>query len=448
MAAWSELGAGARAAAMAGGAAVVAAAGWLAWPGEAPEPVPQPVAAVPEAAVSPDPAPVQTAAPEPVAPEAASAEPAAPEPATPEPVAAPALAPEPPRFDLVRVEPDGSATVAGRAAPGAVVSLRVDGVEVAQATADGQGSFAVLLTLPASAAPRQMSLATLSPEGADLLGKDTVALAATVAAPVAEAAEPVASASDAAPVADAPAALLVTEGGVKVLQPAAEVPAELATNVSIDTISYAPDGAVLLGGRGSGFVRLYLDDTEAATVQAGPDGQWSTVLADVVPGIYTLRADQIGADGKVTSRFETPFRRETLQALAAAVAPEPAPVAEPVAVAEPEAVAKAEPVAVPEPVAVAEPDAVDPEAAPEPAPVAAPVAAAEPEPVAPAATEPAPVAAKPVSVTVQPGFTLWGIAQENFGDGVLYVQVFEANKDKIRDPNLIYPGQVFTIPTP
>jgi nucleoid-associated protein YgaU len=29
---------------------------------------------------------------------------------------------------------------------------------------------------------------------------------------------------------------------------------------------------------------------------------------------------------------------------------------------------------------------------------------------------------------------------------VMYVQVFEANKDKIKDPNLIYPGQVFSVP--
>ena len=49
-------------------------------------------------------------------------------------------------------------------------------------------------------------------------------------------------------------------------------------------------------------------------------------------------------------------------------------------------------------------------------------------------------------MTVQPGFTLWGIAQERYGDGVMYVQVFEANKDKIKDPNLIYPGQVFSVP--
>jgi len=66
-----------------------------------------------------------------------------------------------------------------------------------------------------------------------------------------------------------------------------------------------------------------------------------------------------------------------------------------------------------------------------------------PEVVARAGTENgAPVAI----VTVQPGFTLWRIARENYGEGQLYVRVFEANADKIRDPDLIYPGQIFTVP--
>ena len=53
----------------------------------------------------------------------------------------------------------------------------------------------------------------------------------------------------------------------------------------------------------------------------------------------------------------------------------------------------------------------------------------------------------PVSlITVQPGNTLWGIAREKYGEGVLYVRVFEANADRIRNPDLIYPGQIFTVP--
>ncbi|NAZ35575.1 LysM peptidoglycan-binding domain-containing protein [Rubellimicrobium sp. CFH 75288] len=48
--------------------------------------------------------------------------------------------------------------------------------------------------------------------------------------------------------------------------------------------------------------------------------------------------------------------------------------------------------------------------------------------------------------TVQPGNTLWAIARERYGQGILYVRVFEANRDRIRNPDLIYPGQVFVLP--
>ena len=162
-------------------------------------------------------------------------------------------------------------------------------------------------------------------------------------------------------------------------------------------------------------------------------------MPPIAPGIYTLRADQLAADGSVSARFETPFKRETQDALAAAT--QTPDNAVDVAVAEPQpatatAVANAAPVAEP----VAKPLV---EATAEPAPAAQSDAPAAAEPVITAEAAPAP----PVSITVQPGFTLWGIASKQFGDGVMYVQVFEANKDKIRDPNLIYPGQVFVIPT-
>ena len=53
----------------------------------------------------------------------------------------------------------------------------------------------------------------------------------------------------------------------------------------------------------------------------------------------------------------------------------------------------------------------------------------------------------PVSlITVQPGNTLWGIAREKYGEGILYVRLFDANADRIRNPDLIYPGQIFSVP--
>jgi len=48
--------------------------------------------------------------------------------------------------------------------------------------------------------------------------------------------------------------------------------------------------------------------------------------------------------------------------------------------------------------------------------------------------------------TVVPGDTLSGIARKYYGSAARWPEIFEANKDKIQNPNLIYPGQVFVIP--
>ena len=546
MTVWKEMGTGTRSAVAVAAAVVVAVIGWLVWP-TAPVPVPSPTivaapepAAVAPAAVAPAPTPEPTVA------------------AAPEPVA-----PAPPSFDTVRVEPDGSTQVAGRAEAGAAVSILVDGTEIATAAANGQGSFAALFDLAPSAAPRLLTLLMTLADGTKVASLDSVALAPLAAPAVAAepapaatvaASEPAAQpAPEPAPEPAAPTALLLTDSGAQVLQ-SGDVAAGPVGTVSIDAISYDAAGAVQLAGRGQAgaSLRLYLDNAELASVTVAEGGTWAVTLPEVAPGLYTLRADQIDSSGKVTSRFETPFKRESLEALAAvtapapapaaaepAAAPEPAPVevaaapepaptsapvevaaapqpaapepapatAEPAAAPEPapvEAVAAPEPAPVPEPapapapvevaaapapaapepaLATAEPAAAPepaaaapaPLVAPQPAPVAAvgaaapAPAAAEPAPApiaaAPAPTTPAPVAAAPtapqpeaapqptaalpaLTVTVQPGFTLWRIARENFGHGIMYVQVFEANRDKIRDPDLIYPGQVFTIPHP
>ncbi|MFY7967986.1 MAG: hypothetical protein ACOVNV_02785, partial [Pirellulaceae bacterium] len=41
----------------------------------------------------------------------------------------------------------------------------------------------------------------------------------------------------------------------------------------------------------------------------GAMGDWAVTLPEVAPGVYVLRADQLDGTGKVTSRFETPFKR-------------------------------------------------------------------------------------------------------------------------------------------
>ena len=455
MAAWSEMSVGARGGVVAGVAAVIVALLYGAWSV-------RPVAPAPEAAAVVEPAPAaegtaaepaaseaETAATEVAATEAAATE-AAPDAAAAdvaEPVAEPVVedvaedVPEetagdvaaddaaapvievnaPPVFDLVRVEKDGSALVAGTGASAATISLQINGEEIVAVPADGAGKFVAMFNLAPSEAPRMLGMVMVLADGTEIRSTQTVAIAPTLApAPLGVAAADgteAADGSDAVAVAEpvAPAALLVTEEGAKVLQSAEALP-DTGLNVTVDSISYSPEGDVQLAGRGmaGAVVRLYLDNRLVGDGLVEGSGDWSVTLPGIAPAVYTLRVDQLDGAGEVTSRFETPFQRETVEALAAAAAVSSADAATQGATD-----------------ANADAGAADDGVA---------------EGGDAAGADAAGGGTRPVSITVQPGFTLWAIARENLGDGVMYVQVFEANKAQIRDPDLIYPGQVFTLP--
>ena len=461
MTAWSKMGAQARGGV--GVAVLVAIAVYFGF-GAAPE--------------SPALAPAPDVAAVPAAPETAAAVAEAPvAAAVPEAAVVAAVEPAALKIDLVRVAADGATTIAGMAAAGDEISFLMAEAALAVTTADASGNFVGLFDIAPAPEPRVMRVVAKNSEGVTREVELVIApfaapeaLVATAEAPVTDAAEPLA--------AQAPAALLIAPEGVKVVQPSASASASAAAaasasaepaavgGVTLDTITYGADGAVQLGGTGAAGsgLRVYLDQAVVAETAVGADASWQAVLTDVAAGVYTLRVDQLSADGKVTARFETPFKRETLEALAAvAAAAAPEPSSEVAALAEPAAVAPAAPASA-EPASAATESAAIAPATPAPAPAAAvtevqaPVAAAEQPAVAEAApvaaaAPAAPTAETPVSttpsvtITVQPGFTLWGIAKQEFGDGVMYVQVFNANKDRIKNPDLIYPGQVFTIPT-
>ncbi len=464
MSAWSGLGRGTRAMMLGAGAALALGLGYVGW--QSLWPIPAPALTTGDVAADQDKIAVSDAAPQtgPTSDPPAVSAPDAPA------VAATAL----PKIDSWRVAPDGEALVAGLAAPAAKVAVLIDGAVVAEGDATALGEFAILFTMAPNDQPSLMQLAMTLPDGSEVQSEDIVALgpvagpelalvAPAGAAPVALNAGESAAQPEAVPVTGAmaappPAAVLLREEGPVVLQPPTR---GSGSSVMIDTIAYAPSGDVQVGGHGvaGAGLRLYLDNAEAALAAVGADGRFLVTLADTPPGIYTLRVDQLDATGKVTSRFETPFKRETLEALAAVAAADvgadapPAPVGE-AAIGDAQTDAAALELAAVDPALAALPDSTAPAAGPESTTIAtgaetaadaAPPDAATPvpDPTAPPASAPA---SAPVTITVQPGFTLWGIAQERYGDGVLFVQVFEANADKIRDPDLIYPGQVFTVP--
>jgi nucleoid-associated protein YgaU len=180
------------------------------------------------------------------------------------------------------------------------------------------------------------------------------------------------------PVTEQVAILKSNETGVEIINRSSAP--DVMSNVAIDTISYSQDGDVLLSGRAqsqASVVRVYLNNAVVTTLEVDTKGRWRGDLPDVDTGIYTLRVDEVDDVGDVTSRVETPFKREAPAILAAAQRDVDAPVK---------------------------------------------------------------------AITVQTGATLWAIARDRYGDGTLFVRVVDANKDSIRNPDLIYPGQVFELP--
>ena len=459
-----------------------------------------------DTAAAPDSATAE-AAPEETASESSSAEAATDTPA--EPLSSQLSAP---KFDVVRIEDDGSALIAGQADGRGHVILSVDGVEQAEARADlsGTGQFVIFAFIPSTGDQQSLKLHLYAEDGSGpVVSAQTVFVAPATAAAAATdstaalvqeevivsespdtAAETdteteadtetetdteietgtgteTASTDVASPEAKADKApatvILADEDGVRVLQDGAPSAAKPA--VTIDTISYSSNGDVILGGRGQAgnFVRIYLDNQFLATSKIAADGYWALELSDIEPGIYTLRVDELNAAGDVVSRAETPFKREAAEELAELMAAG-TETEEPSAEGPSESAAETQVVDA-EALASVEPEAADdPQTeevvTQEEVNVQAEVAELNPQGEQSSDGGSLAVEGQPADTasvlrtpskkfrvrTVQPGSTLWAIAKESYGAGIEYFKVFEANKERIRDPDLIYPGQVFEIP--
>jgi nucleoid-associated protein YgaU len=57
------------------------------------------------------------------------------------------------------------------------------------------------------------------------------------------------------------------------------------------------------------------------------------------------------------------------------------------------------------------------------------------------------VVPKIATTTVSRGDSLWRISRLAYGAGTRYAVLYRANREQIRNPNLIYPGQVFVLPS-
>jgi nucleoid-associated protein YgaU len=391
-----------------------------------------------------------------------------------------------PAFDTVRVEKTGEAVIAGRAEAGSNVVVKLNGEEIGKTVANDDGAFVVVPEKPLPAGSGAItieatgkgdmqpvastqSVAVIVPEG------QQQALVAIVSpdAPTRVLQKPEAPAETAAaeqPAAAAPAAE----------EPAAEQkPAKL---VSIDAVDYDSAGNIVFSGQGEAgnTARIYVDNGFLGDAPVGEDGRWTySGTANVAQGVHTLRVDGLDSQGNVVNRVEVPFFREDQSKVASATEPAAPAAEQPAASGEPaeaptqqpepaasEATATAETTIVQSQPAAEQPAAQQPAAeqpaVEQPASQAAtsgeaaeseatqkPATTAQAEETVAATaapetgTTPAPREGR---IVIQPGNNLWRISRVLYGTGNKFTMLYEANKDQIRNPNLIYPGQVFRTP--
>ncbi|TNC16028.1 LysM peptidoglycan-binding domain-containing protein [Methylobacterium terricola] len=428
----------------------------------------------------PHPATVHSSTPAPTpAPPPAGPTPAAPAPLAALPAAPQATRTEPtgmPSFDVIRVEPDGASVVAGRGRPGAEIEVLRDDGPFARAKADESGNFAVV---PPALPPgsHEITLRSTGPDGSTVSGpasavvvvaqdrrtKPLVAVTAPgrptavlslpepVKPPAGDAKPPAGdtrlAARDPKPDLKSPADNARPQGRTRAqaaerADAKPDAPQPGSAPVKVVGVDAEAGGRLYVTAQGApkADMRLYLNDTLVAPGQAGPDGRVAfTIGRGVAPGDYRVRVDQVDpASGAVKTRAETAFAvPPNLGAAPAEVPGRPSPTR-----AGPDRASAAPPNAG-VPAASVAPAAT----AAAPGPARAPGAEAALAATDPAATDPGTVFVPGISTaTVTRGDNLWSISRKTYGRGLRYTVIFDANQGQIRDPNRIYPGQVFVLP--
>lgn len=416
-----------------------------------------------------------------------------------------------PTFDVLRVEPDGSTVIAGRAGPGVTVEIVNGDAVLSKAVAGAGGEFAAILDNPLPPGDHQLALRATGADGAVALSGEVATVsvpkdktgqllamistpgqasrlltipASPEAAPAAEAAKSdAAQAPAAAPAASSNGAVLVnaveiegdklfvagqTRPGVKLRAFAGntligEGTADASGNFVVDgAVPLAPGDHMivveLLDASGNVIVKSSVpfnrpEGNQVAAVASG--GIVSADLGETGSKISSLRENVTKAfillkslfdGGKVPGKEELAAARSATQLALKALA-EFLPDGDANAAAKAESAAASAAAAK----ALAALSALPTDASAVSKALGAIAASIDsvtkPAPAAPAtAQQQAPLAPSDNAVIIRRGDTLWQISRRLYGQGVRYTTIYLANQKDIRNPDLIEPGQVFTVP--
>lgn len=396
-----------------------------------------------------------------------------------------------PTFDTIRIERDGSAVIAGRGLPESDVTVMLNGAPLGSVKADPEGAWVFVPEEPVPPGDHQLTLRMNRPGALsvdseqsvalkvpDRLGEEALVVLSDVNQPSRVLQKPEASENE------TKVAKSGTEPSVE--QPQGEMPAPM--ELILGTVDYDDAGAIIFSGQGEpgASVRLYVDNRAVGDAPVGNDGKWSFAGNEAVaPGSHSLRVDQLQGDGSVSKRIELPFVRATPQDVASLNEPAGSATensskakdegttigqsAEPTSTegetgssnAEPALAASGDEPPASGPAALEEPqtsEIADVEQSAETSSPAEPTDGASNASTdssvasADTATQPDASAALKDSlprngkIVIQPGNSLWRISRAIYGRGIEYTVIYDANRDHIRNPNLIYPGQIFSTP--
>jgi hypothetical protein len=303
-----------------------------------------------------------------------------------------------PTFDVARIEPTGEAVIAGRSRPGATVELLRNGELHDRTVADQSGQFVMVPSSRLPSGTYDLTLRSREPDGKQSTSRQSVAVAI----------EPRST--------DRPVVALVTPDKPTVVLSQPESPKPTPGTVIAEAVEIESGGKFHASGRArpGGTVRLYLNEALIASATAAADGRFAfTINEGISPGNYRVRMDEVDPkSGAVHARAEVPFN-VTANDITGSSATARAAAAKPPGIA-----------------AVEQPQL---------AAAGATVLSDEGPPTAV-------VVPKILTTKVSRGDSLWRISQLSYGLGTRYATIYKANREQIRNPNLIYPGQVFVIP--
>lgn len=222
---------------------------------------------------------------------------------------------EEPSFDLVRVTPDGSGLIAGRAVPGARVRLRSGNLALAEAKVGPSGRFAAIFQAEPGEEAQVLELEAQAGDGGVIRSEERILL--FPALPRAEESADAMWSEAAGKSMPAPsfepalaATAVLAPGEPMEVIPALE-PSAAGETLNLASIEYGRDGSVRVAGSApaGSRLRLYVDGNHVIDRLTEAGGRWEASLEGLKERTYRIRVDALGENGDVTGRIETPFQR-------------------------------------------------------------------------------------------------------------------------------------------